>query len=289
MNKKKTVKREVNYLFKGEPGKYGKGEKQMTEDDLIEVKPNSKIPSIQITTSFNIYHKKKKFSVSYNTILNILFVLCILLIITFKFIFIDIFISNREKNLKELILNLSFAFIASYIFYNIVIKKSDQIKKKEAYAVICGLLDSVIDRGNDVKKWLLIGANRNEKTDLNKINKTEFKQICSEVDLNKIPSNRKSNIASLILYDGVNRIKFYVDKIFTYMPFLESELIHQINGIQNCKFSVFIIVIPHKEKSNLKEFSLELIEFFGLIDELEIYNNKLKNKYLKNDYERKKL
>jgi hypothetical protein len=39
----------------------------------------------------------------------------------------------------------------------------------------------------------------------------------------------------------------------------------------------------------LKEFSLELMDFFELINNLEIYNNKLKKKYLKNNFEKKVL
>ncbi|MFT3796548.1 hypothetical protein [Flavobacterium sp.] len=121
------------------------------------------------------------------------------------------------------------------------------------------------------------------------MSKEDFKLFCAEVKIDLIPKEYQASVGNMIVSNGVTKIKFFVDKIFTYMPFLESELLHQLNKIQNSKFSVFIIVIPYKQHRNLKEYSLEILEFFELIKQLEIYNNKLKKKYLKNDYEKKEL
>jgi hypothetical protein len=213
----------------------------------------------------------------------------VVLIIALKFFLNSLFVTVHEKNFEDLISKLCFAFIASYIFYNVVTKTTDKLKKKEAYAVICGLNDSIIYQGNIVKKMLLKGAGKDENMNLLSLKKDNFKKLCSEVNLNAIPTGYQSNLSNLIVYHGVNRIKFYADKIFSYIPFLESELIHQINQILNSKFSIFIILIPYKQIPNLKEFSLELMDFFELINNLEIYNNKLKKKYLKNNFEKKVL
>lgn len=274
------------YLFKGGPGKYGKGAKQSTEDDFIELKSDANIPSLPYTSSISIYHRKNKPKFNYGKTLNFLFVLCFSTLITLKFFVNSYFVTTHEKSFEDLLSKLCFAFIGSYMFYNIVTKTTDRLKKKEAYAVICGLNDSIIHHGKNVRKWLLLGAGKEDNYNLNAISKEDFRIICSEVNLSTIPSNYQSNISSLIINDGVKKIKNISEKVFTYMPFLESELIHQINKILNSKFSIFIILIPFKKNSNLKEFSLELIEFFELINKLEIYNNKLKKKYLKNNYER---
>jgi len=287
MQNKKPEKRKVTYMFKGGPGTYGKGGKQAVADDFIEIPQNANIPTLPYTTSISIYHRKRKPKFNYNNTLNILLVICVILIIALKFFLDSYFTTVHEKNFEDLISKLCFAFIASYIFYNIVTKTNDKLKKREAYAVICGLNDSIITQSSSVQKYLLKGAGKDDNTNLLKMSKEDFKTLCSEVDLNAIPNGHQTNIANLIVHNGVNRIKFFADKIFTYMPFLESELIHQINQILNSKFSIFIIVIPYKQVPNLKEFSLELLEFFELINQLESYNNKLKKKYLKNNYEKK--
>ncbi|WDO14536.1 hypothetical protein MH928_07520 [Flavobacterium sp. WW92] len=284
-NQKKTV----SYLFKGGPGIYGKGAKQTTEDDFIEMRTDAPIHSLPYMPSISFYHRKRKPFLNYNRLLNLLFIICFCTIITTKFFIDHIFITVHEKNLEDLISKLCFAFIGSYIFYTIVTKTTDKIKKREAYAVICGLIDSIIIHGNNVKKWLLIGANKDSQTNIDSLSKEDFKTLCSQVDINLVPQDYQKNIGNMIITDGVTRIKFFTDKIFTYMPFLESELIHQTNKILNSKFSTFIIVIPHKQTPNLKEYSSELQEFFAFIKQLENYNNKLKKKYLKKKYEKKQL
>lgn len=289
MQKKKSGKRKFTYLFKGGPGTYGKGGKQAVADDFIEIPQNANIPTLPYTTSISIYHRKRKPKFNYNYTLNIILVICVILIVALKFILDSYFTTVHEKNLEDLISKLCFAFIASYIFYNVVTKTNNKLKKREAYAVICGLNDSIINQSSSVKKYLLKGAGKDENTNLLTMNKDDFKTLCSEVDLNIIPKGYQTKISNSIVHHGVNRVKFFADKIFSYMPFLESELIHLINQILNSKFSIFIIVIPYKQVPNLKEFSLEIIEFFELINHLEAYNNKLKKKYLKNNYEKKVL
>ncbi|MFT3796547.1 hypothetical protein [Flavobacterium sp.] len=157
---KQNQKREVNYLFKAPGGTYGKGAKQTTEDDFVELMPNAHIPSIPHTPSVSIYHRKTKSRFNYNQTLNFFFIVCSLSIIILKFLIDDLFITTHEKNLEDLISKLCFAFIGSYIFYNVVTKTTDKLKKKEAYAVICALIDSVIHNGENVKKWLRAGAGK---------------------------------------------------------------------------------------------------------------------------------
>ncbi|WP_026932628.1 hypothetical protein [Christiangramia echinicola] len=281
-------KTEVQYLFKGDPGTYGKGKKQVTTDDLVQIRKNSNIPSLPVSTPIGIYHRKKTEYLSQNKLINILFGLSIIILILLKFVFIDFFNSTREKNLELIISNLCFAYIASFIFYAIVIKRSDKHKKIEAYAIICGLNDSLLSHGKNVKKWIHKGTEKEDEIGKLKdsMDRQTFKRICAQVDLNKIPNGYQASIGSLILLDGVRKINTYIEKVFNYMPFLEGELIHQLNKIQNSKFSRTILLIPHKAKNGLEEFSNDIFDFLILLEELENYNDSLKKKYLEN-YEKK--
>lgn len=289
MIKNQAQKIEVFHLFKGGPGTYGNGEKQTTEDDFIQLKSTGHIPKLPYTTSLSIYHRKSKAKFNYDQTLNLLFVLCVIILIVLKFFIDDIFITVHAKNSEDLISKLCFAFIGSYIFYNVVTKTTDKLKKQEAYAVVCGLIHSIVDQGNNVKKWLLVGAGKNKQIDLETISKEDFKTFCSEINIDIIPDGKQITIGNLLILHGVTKINFFTEKVFTYMPFLETKLTHKLTQIQNSKFSIYIIVIPFKQHPNLREFSLEILEFLEFIKELEKYNDKLKKKYLKDKYERRVL
>ena len=131
-NQKKTIP----YLFKGGPGTYGKGAKQTTEDDFIEMKTEAPINSLPYLPSISFYHRKRKPFLNYNGLLNLLFIICFSTIIINKFFIDHVFITVHEKNFEDLISKLCFAFIGSYIFYIVVTKTTDKIKKRKAYAGI---------------------------------------------------------------------------------------------------------------------------------------------------------
>jgi hypothetical protein len=75
MQKENSEQGKVTYLFKGGPGSYGKGAKQVTEDDFIAIPKNAKITTYPYTTSISIYHRKRKPKFNYNNTLNIILVL----------------------------------------------------------------------------------------------------------------------------------------------------------------------------------------------------------------------
>src|SRR5690554_4242046 len=123
---KKIVKEENLYLFKGAPGMYGKNRKQSKAEDFVKIKNNTNIPSIPIISSTKIYIRDREKSFYKKNVLNIILVFCLISILLLKFVFDGYFETDRQKSLESLISNLCFAFIASFIFYIIVIVRTEK-------------------------------------------------------------------------------------------------------------------------------------------------------------------
>jgi len=279
---KKIVKEKVLYLFKGGYGVYGKNRKQSKAEDFIKIRTDSNIPSIPIITSTKIYIRDKEKSFFNKNILNIILVFCVVSILLLKFVFDGYFVTERLKSLENLISNLCFAFIASFIFYIIVIRRTEKSKKTDAYAIVCGLVESMLFHGKNVKKWLLMSASEEitqAKFTWNDIE--HIQELCKNADVTKKLGETGKTTAELFREDGVIQINTFINRIFKYMPFLDGELIYLLNQIQNCNFYRYVGVMPFKSEKDLTEFSYDIQEYMELIKKVESLNNKMKSKYLK--------
>ena len=278
---KKIAKEEVLYLFKGGYGVYGKNRKQSKAEDFIKIKNDSNIPSIPIITSTKIYIRDKEKSYFNKNVLNIILVFCVILILLLKFVFNSYFETDRLKSLESLISNLCFAFIASYIFFVVVIRRTEKSKKTDAYAIVCGLVESMLFHGKNVKKWLLMSANEEitqAKFTWNDIE--HIRELCKKADVTKKLGETGKTTAELFREDGVIQINTFINRIFKYMPFLDGELIYLLNQIQNCNFYRYCGVMSFKSDKNLTEFSFDIQEYLELIKKVESLNNKMKTEYL---------
>lgn len=250
------------------------GKLEVKPENLIEIESNSIKNAPKIAKRFSIYYKKDaKKKIEYNTILNVLFFLCLVIVILLELVFYKYFTTDLQKNFESLTSKICFAFIASYIFYNIVTKSIDRQRKIKAYAVICGILDSIISSGKQVEKLIWNGKYAEDIVN--------FKPACQSIDLGEIQSDKISTKADYIVYYTSTRINSDVKILFNYMPFLESEILHQINNIQNSTFSTYVNLLPILKEKNLSQFSDDIVAFLDMIYELERTNAKLKSKYLK--------
>lgn len=282
---KKIIKK---FILNVNPGKYGKGHKKLDVDDIIEIDTETSDYNVPISNAMRIYEKKTAgFFTQEKILLGLLFFLALILI-ALKFILNDYFTTEREKNFEELISGLCFAYISSYIFYLIVIKRSEISRKKEAFAVICGQIDSLVDFGKEV--FNIVAKGTDIETELlkqrNKIDRVTFKRACSRVNIEKHHEGFNRNIGEVLILYGVNKIDFYTSKIYEFMPFLDGVLIKHLNRIQNSKFHRTITLLPVKAKKDIKEYSDDIFTFLVLIEELEKYNKELKKEFLSN-YEMK--
>lgn len=261
------------FLIKGKPGR-------VTVENLVEIKNEPLTPKQLTTSNINIYYKNDGL-IRPNFFLGLLFIVCLGTIILLKFVFDKYFQSGYLLKLEQLISNLSFAFIASFIFYQVVIQRNQKIKNKKVYAVICGLNESVLSNGFTIKQWLVEGSDNDFKVkEINSKTTEKIKILCRDADISKIPNQRQTSICNLMIYNCQSQINFYIDKIFIYVPFLESNLIHNLNQVQNCTFVRTLLALPHKDKSDLLGFENDIIEFLQILEQIEKTNNKLKEKYL---------
>lgn len=276
------VKEEI-YLFKGSPGNYGKGKKQSKPEDFIKILNKDLIPKIPLATSSKIYTRNQRTSIDYKHILGGAFIICIFIVISLVFILNEYIVNNRLENARILIVNLCFAFITSYIFYLVVIVRNEELKKREAYAIVCGVLDSLLENSKNVKKWLMKSAG--EEITLSKFESNDIgyiKKLCDSANVFE-PLDENGNSAAILLNrDGVKMTNYFIEKIFIYMPFIDGELIYLLNKLQNCNFSKYVRVLPFKADKNLSEFHLDIKEYLDILFEIEGHNNKLKLNYLKN-------
>jgi len=282
---KKTIK---TFILKADPGRYGKNGKQFQVDDIIEIHPDTDKYNLPISNPMRIYEKKKGIIFTQDRLLLGLLVILSLILISLKFFFNDNFTSEKEKNFEQLVSGLCFAYISSYIFYLIVIKKSEISRKKEAFAVICGLVDSLVDNGKEVYDIVAKGTDIEEEllSQKRKMDRATFKRACSRVNIEKQHEGFNQTIGQVLILYGVKKIDFYTSKIYEFMPFLDGTMVKHLNRIQNSKFHRTITLLPTKVKKDIKEYSEDIFTFLELVEELEIYNATLKEEYL-SDYESK--
>jgi len=220
---------------------------------------------------------------SVNLALNILLLISILTVITIKF-----YLSNIPERfdgaaeLGDIIVNLSIAFIASYVFYFIVVHLKTINDKKNVNLYVNRKTNYLIV---DCKK--LISELRKESefsTPDEYPNKSETEEICKRINpFSDAPLliSAKKNKANWIQYFDYykNRAKENIRDIFILLPYLDSQYVKHIYAIQDCLYFRIIGFIKGLQINNtdLTAFSGELLEYFGLINELEIYYNKSMN------------
>lgn len=242
------------------------------EDELIKLDKDFNFKDL-LSNTVSLYYQKKKSN--YITILDCVFFLCIIFAISEAFLLkissTNLFISS----FLSLISKISFAYITGYIFYNIVTRKTDTERKKIIYAVICGNIDRIVENSEIVKKSL-------SKLEF-KDHESVFLEECKKVDLNKNiePSNLK--IKEMIIIYGLTSTNKIIEKIYSFMPYLDGALIHTIGQIENSYFMKRIHFIKNEEVKTLDDYECNaILQFLKLNDELKKINEILKNKYLKN-------
>ncbi|MBG43075.1 MAG: hypothetical protein CL530_03815 [Aequorivita sp.] len=278
----KSYKEKVLYLFKGGPGVYGKNRKQSKAEDFVKIRYDTNVTSIPIITSTKIYVRDNEKSFLNKHALSLILIICVVSILLLKFVFDEYFQTERLKSLENLISNLCFAFIASYIFYIIVVRRTEKSQKTEAYSIVCGLVESMISHGKNIKKWLLLSAGVEiTQTKFNSSDIEFIRDLCKKADITKKLDKSEKTTAELLREDGVIQINTFINRIFKYMPFLDGELIYYLYHLQNCNFYRYVGVMPFKTDKNLIEFSYDIHEYLELIKKIEKHNNKIKANYLK--------
>tara|TARA_R110002033_G_C3807413_1_gene231810 strand:- start:81 stop:779 length:699 start_codon:yes stop_codon:yes gene_type:complete len=211
--------------------------------------------------------------------------LSILIVLLVNFIFAEINeIFEYGNEIGEIFSNLSLAYIASFIFYRIVVVEREKEIKKTVYKSVNPLTKKLLFNGY----YILDVLTENEKNDRNTIHKkrktiteSEYKKLCETINPNSLSRfteqidqlklKKNSKVESLHI-QCIKSVKEYLERIYTFLPYLEDENIEILNKIRDSKFinldnGIFLA----RTNTNFKVFENYMFEYFELILELEKY------------------
>lgn len=186
--------------------------------------------------------------------------------------------------------NLSLAYVASYIFYRIVVVEREKEIKKTIYISVIKLTNKLLFNGFYILDVLV----ENEKKDRNKIHKEknkiteeEYKELCKKINpnslsrfseqVNELELKTNTKIESLYI-QCVKLVREHIDRIFIFLPYLEDEHIKILNEIRDSKLlSTDRGLYFTKTNKNFSIFENYMYDYFKLILKLEnYYNSKMK-------------
>ena len=217
-------------------------------------------------------------------------ILLFLLIITSVIVILNDIVLNdvpeifkRGDEIGQLLSNLSRAYISSYIFYFVVVVLKERKNKKNIYIAVYDLTKNLISRAYGVYHDIVSASGDNGKDYNNKtITKEQYRELCKIANPKGIPQNRimgsltnpsVANYGQFIYSNSVSHVKHYTEKIFKYMPFLDTEHVKLLNKLNN---SVFFLVADSltwpTKNTDFSAYSDNMYEFLEFVRELEDYN-----------------
>jgi hypothetical protein len=227
-------------------------------------------------------------------LLNLLLLVSIITILLNDFLFNEMTeIVSFGDELGMVLSNLCLAYISSFIFYYVVVVLKEKKDKKNIYFTVYELTEQLVGRAFSVYHNV-IAASGAIQTDYDKktITKEQFVELCKLGNPNAIPKNnflgtpwnqQQATYGQLIYNNSFTNVKAYTDRIFNYMPFLETDFVKLINRLHSSSF--FLMAPNFLNKASNTDFSVyadKMYEFLELVSELDTYNS-IKNKELIKD------
>jgi len=229
------------------------------------------------------------------SILIILLILSIITIILNDFIFSNtIEIIPIGNELGQILSNLSLAYISSYIFYLLVVVTKEKKDRKNVYNSVYHLTNSLIAHGYSIYDEI-IEASGADKSDYNKktISEDDYFKLCEISDIRYTPKNRffgspfnprYANLAQHIYNGTVTQTNRYIEKVFEFMPFLDSDFIALLNKLRHSGFfkmnANMLVMVTQGNVPNQKVGKWEsMYEYLEIIREIEKYNERHHSKF----------
>lgn len=235
------------------------------------------------TSLYTKYSKMKKifkYFLSVGKALNILLLISFLCIFSINFVFDDIpELFYGGYKIGVLVENLSLAFIASYIFFFIVIHIKLQRDREIVYRHVQRKIYLIINDAQDVIKEMA----KISKTDLmgNFPTKNELLEICSKVnpqsDAPLLLSATKSRANWIKYLDYLKqRSDKHILEIYTFIQYLDAKIISQIFSIQDCSHFKAIDFVSKVSITNtdFSDFASGFEDYFNKVNELKNYSEK---------------
>jgi|TARA_Y100001934_G_C12306077_1_gene752472 hypothetical protein len=156
------------------------------------------------------------------------------------------------------------------------------------------LTDALLDHGYTIYNEIIesTGTDRN-KFNKRTISKEDYFALCEKCDIRHTPKNRYfgtpfkpiyANVAQFIYNGTVTQVDKKIEKIFEFMPFLDSDFIALLNRLRHSDFykrhaNMLIIItqgnIPDKKIGKWDS----MYEYLEIVREIENYNQKHHLKY----------
>lgn len=228
-------------------------------------------------------------------ILRGLLIISIIVILINNFLFNDTpeFISIGYE-LGQVFSNLSLAYLASYIFYLVVVVAKEEKDKKNVISTIYHLTELLLEHGyiiyNEVIETTDTPADKYTKET---ISKEEYLSLLEACDPSFIPKNKHfgdifkpqyATVAQFIHNGTVYNVDRYINKIFEFMPFLDTDFVALLNKLRHSNFyrkgadSILSIAKGNIENKNMGKIK-SMYEYLEILREIDIYNERNHKKY----------
>ena len=189
--------------------------------------------------------------------------------------------------------NLSLAYISSYIFYYVVVVIKDRKDKRNIYLTVYEWTNHLVGRAYGVYHEVIAAAGANHlEFDKRTITKEQYKELCNKANPNAFGKNthlgspanpQPATHGQLIYNNSVSNVKAYTEKIFNYMPFLDSEFVRLINRLHS---STFFLVSPSltfaTRNTDFSVYADNMYEFLEFVRELDTFNETVNKNLAKN-------
>jgi hypothetical protein len=188
--------------------------------------------------------------------------------------------------------NLSLAYISSYIFYYVVVVIKERKDKRNIYFTVYEWTNHLVGRAYGVYHGIIAASEANHLDfDKRTITKEQYIEICNKANPNAVSKNTHLGLPAnsqpathgqLIFNNSVSNVKAYTEKIFNYMPFLDSEFVRLINRLHS---STFYIVSPTlnfvTSNTDFSVYADNMYEFLEFVRELDSFNETVNKKLAK--------
>ncbi|SEM64226.1 hypothetical protein SAMN05421856_10522 [Chryseobacterium taichungense] len=231
---------------------------------------------------------------SQKRILIIFLIISIIIVLCNNVFFNDISeLMPKSNEIGNILSNLSLAYIASYIFYLVVVKYQENKDKRNIFSTVYNLSCQLIGRGNSVVTTLASANNCLTEDLTKKITKEEYIKLCKNTNpktihptivLGTVTSPISATYSQLIYNNSYINAKALIENIFVYMPFLESDFIKLLNKLNESNFYLMADVLANPiifKNTDFENMADAMYEFHLILREIEIYIEKHYKKYIK--------
>jgi len=223
-----------------------------------------------------------KYFTTMDVVLNVLLLLSIISVVIIEFYLNNINEIFRGGHiLGEIVVNLSLAFIASYIFYFVVVHIKTQKDKTIIHKHVHIKIGIIISDAKILIKEMAKASNYQLISDYP--NEKELFEICSKIKLDSNgpmvigKNNIQANWAQYLDYMK-RRTEKHIQEIFLFMQYLDADFVSSLYSIQDnfyYKYIGFISSGIAPSNTILLGIHDQLKDFFDDVNKLEKYSSKI--------------